>query len=373
MMELYQKILERFSDEDREWIKEIFCWIIGPKRQLTINELENAVHFCRDDELEDFRDFVLRTCGSLFIVTRRGDEWSAGSEFVQTVHKTLRAFIMNPACPPDLHVTVEQAHAHITRKGLTFLSTPEIEMQPLHHYLVAQWHYHLVNTTVGHKDDKILCGLYSLFHSRHLKKWVHDDVLSHWKSEETETETPIEKNALRDVQIWLSRYEEGNQAHSHDDAPLFVAALQWRNACVQNLDKLGESVAKAAALLWLFDELELKKTIIAAFKLGIGSYWRRQNLGLLSDREELRELFETDFGGLIDWAGGSEGETLNERNLSIARITLIQWDESHSLRLEMARKDDNALWGDIHRFHSLPLRHLLYQIRKFYRLVPIQK
>ena len=345
MTELYLRIFERFTEEERRWIKEIFYWIIAPKRPLTIKELGCAVQFCLDDDLEDFRDFVLRKCGSLF--TRRDD---GVDEFVQTVHDTLRAFIMNPTCPRDLHVTVEKAHMHVTYRGLSFLSDPQTETEPLHRYLIREWHYHLVNTTLKDHDDDILCGLYRFFHSVSLRKWVHDDILTHWGSEDTENETPIEKKALRDVHRWLSRYE-GNQSAIANDPEILVEALQWRDAAVQDIDELGESVAKATALIWLFDELESKYTIIAAFKLGTGYYWTRKDRGTLSDHEELRQLFDTDFRPLIEWAGGSREEILNDRNLAIARLTLQQWDESHLLKLDMARKSNKELWEDIHEYH----------------------
>jgi tetratricopeptide (TPR) repeat protein len=352
MTELYQKILERFSNEDREWVKEIFYWIIGPKRQLSIDELQCAVEFCLQDELNNFRDFVLRKCGSLFIVTRHGDAKDTNVEYVQTVHETLRAFIMNPICPHDLHVTTESAHTHITYKGLAFLSTDDVYYKPLYRYLVAEWHYHLVNTTLRNHDQDILCGLYRLFHSADLKKWVHDDIISHWGSEDTENETPIEKKALRDVHKWLARYEVGEGTVTRpEDSELLLNAIQWREAAVQDIDKLGESVAKAAALIWLFNELESKKTIIAAFKLGTGYYWTRENRSGLSDREELQKLFDTDFAALIEWAGGFKRERLNERNLGIARVTLTQWVESHTLKKEMAVKSKKAMWEEIHEFH----------------------
>lgn len=349
MTQLYLNILERFSKEDREWIKEIFYWIIGPKRQLSIDELQCAVEFCLQDEHDNFRDFVLRTCGSIFIVTRRGD---SSVEYVQTVHETLRAFITNPICPPDLHVTIESAHTHITYKGLAFLSTDDTDSTPLYRYLVAEWHYHLVNTTLKNHDQDILCGLYRFFHSTDLKKWVHDDIISHWGSEDTENETPIEKKALRDVQKWLARYQVGEGTVTRpEDAEVLPKAIEWRDAAVKDIDKLGESIAKAAALAWLFDELESKKTIVGAFKLGIGYYWARKTEADLSDREELQKLFDTDFAALIEWAGGFKGEKPNERNLTIARVTLTQWVESHTLKCEMAARSKKEMWEDIHEFH----------------------
>ena len=360
MRELYEKILDRFSKEDREWIKEIFYWIIGPKRHLSLQELQCAVEFCLQDELEDFRDFVLRKCGSLFVVTGHGN---TNDSFVQTVHETLRAFIMNPNCPQDLHVTLESAHTHITYRGLSFLSAEDTQTEPLYRYLIAEWHYHLVNTTLRNHDQDILCGLYRFFHSSDLKKWVHDDILSHWASEDTENETPIERKGLRDVQRWLARFKMDGETESlkrSEDSAVLQKAIIWRDEVVRNIDKLGESVGKAAALIWLFDEVESKKTIIAAFKLGTGYYWTRENRGDLNDREELQELFDTEFAGLIEWAGGVKGEMLNDRNLTIARVTLTQWLESYTLKQEIANKSNKQLWEDIHEFHC-PLHRRVSQ------------
>jgi Tetratricopeptide repeat len=363
MTQLYLNILGRFSEEDQEWIKEIFYWIIGPKRQLSIDELQCAVEFCLQDELDNFRDFVLRKCGSLFVVTRYGDAKDSNVEFVQTVHETFRAFITNPICPPNLHVTAESAHSHITYKGLAFLSADDTSNTPLYPYLIATWHYHLVNTTLRNHDQDILCGLHRFFHSEDLKKWVHNDIISHWGSEDTENETPIEKKALRDVQMWLARYEVGEgTVTGSENADVFPHAIQWREASVQNIDKLGESVAKAAALIWLFDELESKKTIIGAFKLATGYYWARENRGSLTDREELQELFDTDFGALVEWAGAFKGEGFCKRNLTIAKVTLTQWLESHALKQEMTVKSEKAMWKDIHEFHC-PLHRRISKVR----------
>src|SRR5579862_4241467 len=73
MTQLYINILEYLNGEQRRWVREMLYWIVAPRRQLTVKELQSAVEWCLEDELESFEEFLHLQCGSIFIVAGQAD------------------------------------------------------------------------------------------------------------------------------------------------------------------------------------------------------------------------------------------------------------------------------------------------------------
>jgi tetratricopeptide (TPR) repeat protein len=352
MTQLYMNILHNLNPEQRRWVREILYWMIAPRRLLTTEELQSAVEWCLDDELGDFQEFLERQCGSLFLIAGIGQQGGV----VQIVHETLRSFLENTdKCPPDLHVSVDAAHKHITAAGLQLLATDGSESQSIYRYVAENWNYHLINVKRSPRDNDILVNLYRFFHSPNLRRWVYHELVEGWNTEDLlAAETDIEDKVLRDVRDWLLRYQQSGTdqgSHALDD---LNRAITWIDYVVGRQSKLGEYVGKASALIWFFEDLKSMKSIIAGFELATRHYWRREERIEFSNRDELEQLINTNFAPMLSWAQASQSKienTIVERNMEVAHLMLKRWDENLAFKVMITNKSEVELWQEIHALH----------------------
>ena len=341
MTRLYLNIVERLTPEQRKWIREILYWIVAPKRQLAIDELQNAVEWCLEDELNNFREYVEFRCGSIFRMSKIDETTNS----VQIIHETLRSFLADSkSCPADLYVTADVAHEHLTVACLTFLSTDGTDSQPLHHYATTAWNYHLMHTKARKDKSRILSSLYCFFHSANFKNWVNRELVQRWRSGAI---LHIEERVLGDVQAWLSMYPDSGSDPKSGDSEDLKLAIKWMQSMVLEPHKLGEYIGKAAASIWLFDELRTVQRIDAAFRLTMRYYGRRNGGRGFISRDELEQLLKTNFAPLLSWSGSPTQAKLRESNLQIAYSTLAHWDERLAFRTALTYKTTQEIWEDI--------------------------
>ena len=58
MDKLYTGVLSRIQEDDWRWIREIIRWLVVAERQVSEQELKDAVEWCLQDGLADFHDFL---------------------------------------------------------------------------------------------------------------------------------------------------------------------------------------------------------------------------------------------------------------------------------------------------------------------------
>lgn len=345
MTQLYARIIDCLDSEQRKWLREILFWVIGSKRQLMIDELQTAVEWGLQDELANFREFVERQCGSIFLIA----ELQGMTGTVQIIHETFRSFLGNTeTCPIDLQITIHAAHGHLTSTSLEFLAKDEInEQTPIYGYISTNWNYHLIHVKQGGYDGKILLGLYRFFHSMGLKLWLYHELTKSWNlADPLANETEIEDKVLRDVRDWLLRYSHiaGNESLPSDELRL---AISWRDLVETVPYKLGEHIGKVSALIWLYEELGTEGIRKAAFELAMRHYWRRGGRTEFNNRDDLEHLISTRFAALLSWAGDSGQKDIMDQNLDIAEWTLRRWDSALYDRLLITGKSEQELWLDI--------------------------
>lgn len=335
MAQTYIDIFRGLSTEQRKWVREILRWVVISRRQLTIEELQSAVEWCLDDELHDFQEFLEIQCGSILLISNISET----STVVQLVHETLRSFLIDDKT--DMKIDIGETHEHLTAASLEILSMDDAH--PIYSYVSSNWNYHLIQAKRGKLEHRILSNLHRFFCSPYLKAWVYREFILRWESTERETEAEIEDQVLRDVWGWLTRY---HCTDLNDD-------IQWRNTIVDEPAGLGQQIGKSAALIWLFDDLSTETSIVGAFKLATGHYWRRDGRFQSSYRDDLDELIKTEFAPLLSWAGHkSKGETIVKKNMKVAHETLKQWDESFAFKESITCKSPEELWEEIDQIRS---------------------
>ena len=348
MTQLYINILQHLNPEQRQWVREILPWILAPRRQLTVKELQSAVEWCLDDELDSFEEFLRLQCGSIFIVAGM----SAKEETVQIVHETLRAFLEDPElCPSDLHVTTDSVHKHLVASGLQILMAKNTEDEPIFEYLAENWNYHLINVKRSEDDHGILYHLHGFFHSHNFERWLHHQLVVGWNNEDRlKAETDIEDKVIRDVRDWLLRCRvvEGGEAQNAVSAEVIL----WADDMLQNPSKLGEHIGKASARIWLFEELPSLKARTAAFELATRHYWRCQIKTKHSNRDALEGLIKTHFRSMLLWIEDTGSQRIIDKNLDVARRTLQQWDENLAFKSMITKQDELSLWENIRLLHT---------------------
>ena len=87
---LYTAILSTLTYDERKWVAEIMRWLVGVDSTLTIDELQGAVQWSLEDEIDDFKSFLTVECGSIFQLIRG----RKGRTSVQLIHETFQTFLL---------------------------------------------------------------------------------------------------------------------------------------------------------------------------------------------------------------------------------------------------------------------------------------
>ena len=319
METLYESILSRIDEDHQKWVKEIIRWLVVAERRLSVEDLKSVVEFCVNDQFADFQEFLRVDCGSILQLIPEMD----GPDGVQLIHETFRSFILKPEiCPPAFLVVEAETHGHVALSSLERLSSSD-GSNPINEYWTEFWVSHLFKATSRTQFEILLVHLHRFFTSEGIKTWIKMIEPYDPQHRMIGLQVRVEEEALRQIRDWLGKCQLGEQLPLQRDE-LVEAAITWRDTILSNVDTLGESVGKAAARVWLYEELDQFKPLITCFRLALKYYWKRSNR-TQNNRDELDRLVDTEFEAISAWAG-PQGDIVKS-NIAIAFFTVFRWDE----------------------------------------------
>lgn len=342
MERLYSSVLSRIGDEDRKWIKEILKWLVVAQRGILVDELREAVEWSLQDKLPEFQSYLEVECGSMLHLIATG---ISGPSRVQLIHETLRSFLVNSeCCSTEFYVAEDAAHFYALGVCLDFLS---ISKDSIHfsQYASEQWTSHLEKTSTS--DDRpfsLLFSLHRFFNSHGCKRWVHRQIhrLSHVVKPHHQAELHVrgEEWALKSVYIYLKGWEGCEQRF--DSIPQkskeIEAVLKWRSEVLRKPRTLGDYVGRAAAELWLLEDLSWS-AIESLFRLALKYYWKAHN-PRMDDIDELKVVAANNFAGILAWSRASIG-VLKKKNLAVGFFMLRLWSDAAICLQSLTDADDS--------------------------------
>ena len=167
MDKLYTGVLSRIQEDDWRWIREIIRWLVVAERQVSEQELKDAVEWCLQDGLADFHDFLEVDCGS--IVQLLAGEKDA--QIVQLVHETFGAFVVKEICPSPFFIDKTETHGYVAQKCLQGLLENAIPIVK-NLYCSTTWVMHLSKATSSRQENQLLVSLHGFFTSHGAKAWI---------------------------------------------------------------------------------------------------------------------------------------------------------------------------------------------------------
>jgi len=177
-------------------------------------------------------------------------------------------------------------------------------MSALAQYAATQWVKHLINasTSCSEKLFLVVFGHVSrIFQSDSCKNWIKLALLNVGvrRVQELELDVHIDEHYLRDIyrclmhckaSAELANYTKRLRYRAHEA----LTVITWGLATLESPWKLEEYVAKAAADLWLYDELDVFE-LHTAFCLTLKYYCKRQ--GRVTDSvQDLRDIVKDSQG-----------------------------------------------------------------------------
>lgn len=326
MDRLYESILLRFDQDDQPWIKEIIRWLVVAERQLSVEELKNAVEWCLKDEHVDFQNFLEVDCGSILQILSAEDK----SVNVQLIHETFRSFVLNPViCPQEFLINEAATHGHLALNCLQRLSCVE-DATIDNKYCLTQWVAHLSKATSTQQARDLLVSLHQFFTSDGVKNWMKHGLGTQDYIGDG-LQTSIEEQDLQYICEWLQKCQVCDSKDITDECnnidELWEVSVAWQRAVLSNLPILGELIGKAAASIWLHESLDRIKAVRLCFLLALKYYWKRKNRSQ-SNLNELNELTATDFKDISLWSGSNEQRhPVNKKNIGVAMFSVLRWDD----------------------------------------------
>lgn len=172
MDKLYITILSRIKEDDRKWVQEILRWVIGAKRQLSVNELQTAVEWCLNDTHTNFQDFLEVECGAMLHLIPIQDN----ALNVQPIHETFQSFLLDSnTCPRDFLIDKAFVHNHIASTCLQYLLADQKVRNGFPNYAASNWSDHLNDTTPDARQ-RLECSLVFRLFNTGMTNWlnIHD-------------------------------------------------------------------------------------------------------------------------------------------------------------------------------------------------------
>lgn len=329
MEKLYQSILSRVDREDQKWIMEIIRWMVVAERQLTAKELRGVVEWCLEDKLADFQAFLEVECGSILYLMPIGPD----DPGVQLVHETFRSFIVNEErCPRSFLINEVESHGHLAIKCLQRLSTGDETF--VGNYGLEEWVQHLAKATDASQSNQLLISLHGFFSSEGVGMWVSSSQ-DKWVRPDDWYPFSLEAPSLawEPILTWLQNCKIDKSKENRATIALptkmdneLEAAMAWQLDVLNKPSTLQEAIGKAAARIWLYNDLNSFRAVRRSFTIALRSYWDRDSRSLNS-RDELKALTETEFRDISVWAGIDEQRPLKKKNLGLALFIVQKWDE----------------------------------------------
>src|SRR5216117_3190114 len=215
-------------------------------------------------------------------------------------------------CPNEFFIDETKAHGHVAMKCMQCLSTKN-DSQIVNKYAAENWVRHLSKSTSKKQLFEVLRGLRHLFISDGITKWIKTSLCKIPRYEIRGLIVRSEEDDLSKIKEWLVKGCE---------AEMDVKEVQqWSQAIRRDPELLNEYIGKAAANVWLYEDMEMFDEACVAFVLALKYYQQRNSC----NNEKITYLSVTRFKGISDWAS-KLNRKVNERNLGVAYFTLHEWE-----------------------------------------------
>jgi hypothetical protein len=164
MERLYSSVFSRIEGEDRNWIRETLKWVVIAKRELTVDELKEAVEQSLKDQLPEFHTFLEVEAGSMLnLVPGRVMYKHTPCTNVELIHETLRSFLLDPECCPEFFVNNDVAHGQALNECLSVLSSTVLA-DNFKRYAAENWTSHLSEVGMSKQQPvNVLSWLHQFF------------------------------------------------------------------------------------------------------------------------------------------------------------------------------------------------------------------
>lgn len=333
MDRLYTSVLMSIEEEDRKWIQEILKWLVVAQTEFSIAELREAVEWSlEEDQFPDFERFLEVECGSMLHLL-----WQQHDKIAQLIHETFRSFLTDQdRCPPPFYIDKEATSYHVVNVCLRVLSH-EPWLDPVKKYAINWYMYLLQAENSEKRPPGFLASLYRFFHSRGgCKRWISYCEASYYQGPTSEWVLcgREEDNYMFVVCRYLKRcqgfVEDGaNSVYQSLTTPEDKAdmiARKWRLEILQTPTKLAEYLGKAAAELWLYEDLPWMY-IPTAVAVSIKYYCCSQGRQL-HGIADFKKLAANNFDCISTWIGNRGSVMAVNKNLGVAFFTVGLWTEA---------------------------------------------
>ncbi|GLB12828.1 hypothetical protein AtubIFM61612_000215 [Aspergillus tubingensis] len=114
MNNLYARMLDNIPRKGHKLARSIFVWTLLGMRPLSLSELSYAVKLDTNETVHNLAKAIMAICGQLVGVSQKG--------WVQCIHQTARAFLLQQEQVPALAISKPKSHARIAELCLTALN-----------------------------------------------------------------------------------------------------------------------------------------------------------------------------------------------------------------------------------------------------------
>ena len=343
MEKLYSTILSRIDVEYQKWVREIIRWLVITETRLSVRTLKQLVEWCLEpDTLLEFRQFLDEYCGSIVhFLPHNGAAEADDTEIVRLVHETFRSFVVDrKVCPSAFLIDEANSHGSLALRCLGCL-TDGSGADECQKYAAEYWFRHLSKAISAKQSMELLVALHQFFSSKELKRWVHHLCKMSWFPG---LDTSIEARTVRAICQWLRTYAVPNVSQLNEDSRSARESVEWRSAVLSEPSILGVAIGKAAALIWLHEQLGSFSVLYNSFSLSLKYYWKRKNK-TMTNLEDLNELTSTGFEPIRDWAKhyGSPCPIV-QRNIGVGFYALYRLNEyiRYSLTEDTISENESA-------------------------------
>ena len=134
----------------------------------------------------------------------------------------------------------------------------------------------------------------------------------------------VEEVYVWKIKKWLGKASKVDGSKPYVRSMDLTNAREWSDAIRCGDLQLGESIGKASANVWLYDDIDDFNEVQTAFLLALKYYRKRRNRSS-SNIEKLTHLSATGFRDISLWAGEQQRHIKNG-SLGVAQFTLHEME-----------------------------------------------
>lgn len=334
---LYIALLSGYSDIDRRRINSTLQWVATAQRPLSVVELKQSVEWSLHDEIYDFPQFLDTECSCILRCTMSPSR-------VELVDQRLRSILIDSKRWPD-YVDLRLAHSQAALLCLKCL-LDDNKTTSFDKYATQFWTDHLSQSmSKGSISLELLSNAFLFFTSNRLAVWIKAYLVKRHNVHMT-SRYEFEEPDWRALLGWLKAVEVPQSGQDRQVS----AALQWRRS-VLHANDFAEYLAKAAVSVWLSDHGDDFIGVSASFHLALQYYRQQESKYIPSDFA--MHLIDTRFRPMIEWAGLTNIDSYDQKNVGVAYASLGRYSEAIECYQNSQDRNNPILWEYLgHMYHA---------------------